>query len=149
MLKPHAPAQANGIYMATYFYCKRQLETRTGEAPELPLWARVVSGAFANFVTWGVVFPLDAIRSVQQAAPPGSPPPPGLLGSARALLREGGVGRLYRGFGFTLLRAGPVAGVILPLFDLALMALEPRVEPARERLRTWATGQTAGAEVAS
>jgi len=39
---------------------------------------------------------------------------------------EGGWRRLYRGYGFTLLRAGPVAGVILPAFDGLLYAFEGR-----------------------
>ena len=49
---------------------------------------------------------------------------PGMLECARMLVREGGVARLYRGCGFTLLRAGPVAGVLLPLFDIMLAALD-------------------------
>ena len=51
----------------------------------------------------------------------------GMVACARALVAEGGVARLYRGFGFTLLRAGPVAGMVLPLFDLSLAGLEKLV----------------------
>ena len=42
---------------------------------------------------------------------------------ALRLYRDGGVGRFYRGLGFTVLRAGPVAGVLLPTFDLTLYFL--------------------------
>ena len=111
---------------------------------ELTLWARVAAGASANVLTWAVLFPLDTIRSVQQAGAVGSPRPEGLLGSARRLVAEGGWWRLYRGYGFTLLRAGPVAGVILPVFDGLLMAFEGRAgtRPATSsmRLRTWHSG---------
>ena len=53
------------------------------------------------------------------------PPPaaPGVVACARALVKEAGVKRLYRGFGLTMLRAGPVSGVILPFFDLSLEAI--------------------------
>ena len=66
---------------------------------------------------------------MQQSSPPGSHhrrPPAGLVCSARRLVAEGGWRRLYRGYGFTLLRAGPVAGVILPAFDGLLYAFEGR-----------------------
>ena len=42
----------------------------------------------------------------------------------RALLREDGPARLYRGYALTILRAGPVAGVILPTFEVVLPYLE-------------------------
>lgn len=117
--------EANGLYMSAYVQMKRVLAGREGE---LRLWARVVAGASANVLTWAVLFPLDTIRSVQQSTPPGShhQPPAGLVCSARRLVAEGGWRRLYRGYGFTLLRAGPVAGVILPAFDGLLYAFEGR-----------------------
>ena len=115
--------EANGLYMMAYVQMKRVLGCREGE---LALWARVVAGASANVLAWAVLFPLDTIRSVQQSGPPGSHhrPPSGLFCSARRLVAEGGWRRLYRGYGFTLLRAGPVAGVILPAFDGLLYAFE-------------------------
>ena len=117
--------EANGLYMSAYVQMKRVLAGREGE---LRLWARVVAGASANVLTWAVLFPLDTIRSVQQSTPPGShhQPPEGLVCSARRLVASGGWRRLYRGYGFTLLRAGPVAGVILPAFDGLLYAFEGR-----------------------
>ena len=42
------------------------------------------------------------------------------------LYRSGGARAFYRGIGATLLRAGPVAGVLLPVNDLALEALSRR-----------------------
>ena len=61
------------------------------------------------------------------------PPPPAageaahctLLSAVRTLLAEGGLPRLYRGVGHAMLRAGPVSGVILPLYDVCLSALTP------------------------
>ena len=51
----------------------------------------------------------------------------GVVGCARRLVREGGVGRLYRGYGYTLVRAGPVAGILLPCFEVVLPWLEQRL----------------------
>ena len=48
----------------------------------------------------------------------------GALECARRLLAEGGVLRFYRGFWPTMLRAGPVAGAIMPTFELTLAWLE-------------------------
>ena len=48
----------------------------------------------------------------------------GTIECARRLHAEGGVLRFYRGFWPTMLRAGPVAGVILPAFELTLAWLE-------------------------
>ena len=120
--------EANGLYMMAYVHIKRLLSGKDGELNgelKLSLWARVVAGASANVVAWAVLFPLDTVRSVQQSGPPGSHHrPTGLLCSVRRLVAEGGWRRLYRGYSFTLLRAGPVAGVILPAFDGLLYAFE-------------------------
>ncbi len=55
--------------------------------------------------------------------------PKGTFACGRALVAEGGIRRLYRGYGYTLLRAGPVAGIILPAFELLLDFFERRATP--------------------
>ena len=50
---------------------------------------------------------------------------------AKALYREGGVRRLYKGLGVTLIRAAPVAGVVLPTYDIALEGIG-RLAPGLE-----------------
>ena len=119
------------IYMMAYVQYKRMLgalqpPTVSGEPRAPPLWARVLAGASANTTCWLVMYPIDVCRTLQQSTPigRGDVAQPGVLSSMRALLSEGGVVRLYRGFGLTLLRAGPVSGVLLPLFDLTLAGLE-------------------------
>lgn len=103
----------------------------------LPLWARVIAGGASNATCWAVVYPVDVCRTYQQSEPAGTATRPrGLIASARALVAEGGVARLYRGIGFTLLRAGPVSGVILPLFDIVLAALEQRKAKKKASLQT-------------
>ena len=141
---------SRGIYMMAYVHYKRVLGARQppsvhGEPPAPPLWARVVAGASANTTCWLVMYPVDVCRTLQQSTPigHGAVAPPGVLGSLRAMLSEGGVARLYRGFGLTLLRAGPVSGVLLPLFDLTLAALE-RLSGAAQVRSVWRRpGETA------
>ena len=42
---------------------------------------------------------------------------------ARSLYREGGVPRFYTGFKWMILRAGPVSGLLLPLYDYTYVLL--------------------------
>lgn len=88
-----------------------------------PWWAKVISGATAGVVGWTVIYPLDVIKSVVQAQPIASPRASSLH-CAQMLLKEGGVARLYRGLGYTLIRGGPVAGVVLPCYDVSLALLQ-------------------------
>ena len=175
---------SRGVYMMSYSALKQSFEhglnSNSGGSSggpsggddadsrvALPLFARTIAGAGANVITWGLMYPFETIRSVQQAraatlsasspsshGPVASAPSAssaaaaasaaptkaaqrattqradlGVLASARSLVAEGGLARLYRGFGPTMLRAGPVAGIILPMFELVL----PRLEALRER----------------
>jgi hypothetical protein len=123
--------------MLAYTVLKRELLQRghvvqLDERPAaLPLWARVAAGASANVVSWGVMYPVELVRNVQQAHaaadPTGARSPPSALTCVRELVREGGVQRLYRGWLLTILRAGPVAGIILPSFEIVLPWLERRL----------------------
>ena len=80
--------------------------------PTLPLWARSLAGAGANVIVWSIMYPVDLVRSLQQSAATDAQPKSAIK-LARALVAEGGVKRLYRGYTATAIRAGPVAGVLL------------------------------------
>ena len=113
-------------------------------APPDSLLARVMCGACAGIAGWLSIYPLDVLRSrvmstvppcLSQRAPVGSGgaiaaapagvpaavAPPSLCtmvaDAARETYAAGGVRGFYRGIGFTLLRAAPVAGVVLPVYD--------------------------------
>ena len=110
---------------------------RAADRP-LPLWARIIAGGGANVLNFAVLYPLNTVWLVQMAElppalrmqPQPQPQPQrpraghGLLATARAMHSEGGIRRFYRGYGWTLLRAGPVAAVIMPCFELLLPILE-------------------------
>merc|ERR1712039_98438 len=70
---------------------------------------RIVSGIIAGVVGWVVVYPLDAVKSVMQAQAPDKPIYRSAAHCAAALVHDGGLGRLYRGLGFQLIRAVPAA----------------------------------------
>lgn len=142
---------SRGGYMVVYQCFKRALSSTTTAAGRegggvgevtISLGGRVAAGAAANVVVWAVMFPVETVRNVQQgeaarALVAGSSSerqlpqqlhqqhaPRGAIACARNLVREAGVRRLYRGWLLTVLRAGPVAGVMLPCFELVLPTLE-------------------------
>ena len=131
---------SRGIYMIAYSVLKQSLSRELQidargrrhdghQGGSLPLWARTAAGAGANVICWSIMYPVDVVRSVQMSqstAASSKHDARGALRCARALVRDGGVARLYRGFVATMLRAGPVAGIILPCFELVLPWLEGR-----------------------
>ena len=56
---------SRGLYMFSYCVIKRRLEVYCDANSDgvLPLWARTVAGASANVVTWGVMYPVESIRT--------------------------------------------------------------------------------------
>ena len=130
---------SRGLYMVAYSVLKQSLAHHLQTDAEahspsmgvsLPLWARTAAGAGANVLCWSIMYPVDVIRSVQMSRSTSDAHAKsgfgGAIDCARGLIREGGVARLYRGFLATMLRAGPVAGIILPCFELVLPWLEGR-----------------------
>ena len=109
-----------GFYMLFFVGAKRYLG---GESKDLALWKRSLAGAFAGVASWIVVYPLDVVKTAVQAQNPLKGERTSTREMALRLCRDGGIGRFYRGLGFTVLRAGPVAGVLLPTFDLTLYFL--------------------------
>jgi hypothetical protein len=130
-----------GSYMVLYALLKNAFDpaarggqSNAGSGPPLPLWARLLAGGGANVLNIAAWYPLNTVLHVQQSElPPGlmqpsAPTQPrvarGLLETGRTLHASGGWVRLYRGFGYTMLRAGPVAAVVMPSFEIVLPWLE-------------------------
>jgi len=104
------------------YQCAKRGLARPGEASE-PLERRVAAGALAGCTAWSSIYPVDVLRSrIMAGAGRGGV----VAAEAVRLYRSGGARAFYRGIGATLLRAGPVAGVLLPVNDLALEALSRR-----------------------
>ena len=147
----------SGAYLVAYAAAKAVLcaqpvstSSGSGSAPPPPdsLLRRVLCGMTAGIAGWLSIYPLDVLRSrIMSAVPPSIAAPDAAAdGASRALaprsnlysmvsdaMREtyanGGMRGFYRGLGFTLLRAAPVAGVVLPVYDASRAWLLQNTEP--------------------
>ena len=63
----------------------------------------MLAGGLAGMANWAVAIPADVVKSRLQAGSGSS----GALGILRTMLREEGVGSLFRGLGPVMLRAFP------------------------------------------
>ncbi len=68
-----------------------------------------LAGGLAGMTAWSVVFPADALKSRMQVHGIARPdvPAPRMVDTAKAILREGGVRLLYRGWSAAVMRAFP------------------------------------------
>ena len=112
------------VYLGVYHLAKRALRSEDGTES---VGLRVASGALAGCTAWTTIYPVDVLRSRIMALAAGDAAASGLVAStAQEVYRSGGARAFYRGISMTLLRAGPVAGVLLPVNDLLYDALARR-----------------------
>jgi solute carrier family 25 carnitine/acylcarnitine transporter 20/29 len=109
-----------GVYLWTYEFVKSRLGNNGNE---LLIWHRIVAAASAGMFSWLVVYPLDVIKSKVQTDISRQ-----LYKSSwdccKQTWKEGGINALTRGIGFTLLRAAPVASVVLPIYEYSYKILQ-------------------------
>lgn len=131
---PHYLSETIGrsIYYCTYEACKRYMiaskarqQQEQGWSPTISLTERMVAAATAGISCWTIIFPLDALRNrlysqAGQIQSGGASQSLSTLEMARLMYSERS---LYRGFSLTVLRAGPVAATVLPVYDLVLEQL--------------------------
>jgi solute carrier family 25 carnitine/acylcarnitine transporter 20/29 len=122
---PHCIAEVwgRGIYFCTYEITKRTfLENKQQPNATVSLQERCVSAALAGIVCWSLIFPFDALRSRMYAQELSNHAvPKSTWQMAKSMYRETNSLRpFYRGFGVTVLRAGPVAAAVLPIYDTTL-----------------------------
>lgn len=134
---PHLVSETFGraLYYTTYEASKRSYTRymRETQSPEFVLgWPeRMLFAGMAGVACWAAIFPFDALRSrmyYHATSPPATTTPHSIphphavtmRNVARQMWQEGA---LYRGFGLTALRAGPVAAAVLPVYDYVLEQL--------------------------
>lgn len=133
---PHILGESLGrsIYYLSYEGLKRSWtasKTRshvTESECSISLQERMVCAALSGVACWSAVFPLDSLRNRLYAASTNRQFESQALatgGSSRRLMfdtiRQMQMERsFYRGFWVTVLRAGPVAATVLPVYDLTL-----------------------------
>jgi len=91
-----------------FFELTRRLFTPPEKEP--PLWVNFLAGGSAGFGFWGLLYPLDIIKTKIQidATDYADRKYKGYLDCVRQILREGGVAALFKGYNPALLRAIPL-----------------------------------------
>lgn len=128
---PHFLTEVLGraVYFGTYETLKRTVAAQQPSSQPLSLGERMACAGTAGVACWSIIFPLDALKSRIYAST--------LTANAANLTttksswqmavsivrNEQSFRPLYRGFGVTILRAGPVASAVLPLYDSVLERL--------------------------
>ncbi|KAL7461006.1 hypothetical protein ACHAXS_001444 [Conticribra weissflogii] len=120
------------VYFTTYEMSKRYFAQKRHGNKELDLFnnkvrtnrlslgERMMSAAVAGTSCWCVIFPADVVRSRLYAQSLSNQSKSAHVSGfyiAKQLIQEGS---LYKGMGVTVLRAGPVAAAVLPVYDSVL-----------------------------
>mmetsp|Transcript_10464 Transcript_10464/g.14823 ORF Transcript_10464/g.14823 Transcript_10464/m.14823 type:complete len:430 (+) Transcript_10464:163-1452(+) len=142
---PHFVSNAigKGIYMYVYEACKRKYvasssATQSNDSNTITIKGRMACAAIAGMTCWASIYPFDVLQNqtYRQAL---------LVNNnnngdvtlrnnttttwqlARQMYNQGGIAAFFRGFGITVLRAGPVAAAVLPVYDMSLKWLTTTV----------------------
>ena len=120
---PHLISETMGrsLYYVVYEASKRAVasykEQKHGVAStEVSLHERMLCAAFAGISCWAVIYPFDVLRSRLYYQE-------GRVSTVDMIKRVHAEKAFYRGFTLTVLRAGPVAAAVLPVYDLVLERL--------------------------
>ena len=127
---------AFGLYFAVYDYMKdsvNRILARQAGVDDLDAstmththtWvASACAGGIAGSVTWGVVYPVDVIKTKVQTSPLDTPLRDlSIYRVGASIVQQHGWRRLFRGLGITLIRAFPVNGTIFPVYEFTLLRL--------------------------
>jgi solute carrier family 25 carnitine/acylcarnitine transporter 20/29 len=108
---------AFGAYFLSYYLMMDQLEKPLGS-----VMAAFISGGAAGAVSWGVIYPMDIVKSKIQMSSLDVP-----VKSTYAMIRDiykaKGMKALYRGCGTTILRSFPVNAVLFPVYETCVLLL--------------------------
>ena len=121
-----------GIYMTTYESTKRYLAKHSEkDGNKITLGQRAFCAASSGTLCWALIFPADVVRCRIYAQSISKSRkevvnPQGAWDVAKTIYHQSGnsIRPFYRGFGVTVLRAGPVAAFVLPIYDLTLEYLQ-------------------------
>jgi hypothetical protein len=113
---PHALSGTFGraIYFCSYEALKRRWSHDAAET----LTLRMIAAGLSGILCWSIIFPLDAIRSrINAQAIHGHPESAWNMATN---MYKHNPQSFFRGFQVTVLRAGPVAAAVLPVYDCTL-----------------------------
>jgi solute carrier family 25 carnitine/acylcarnitine transporter 20/29 len=126
---------AFALYFATYDHIKDRTNTYMssqetgiqgtndpGGMQHTHTWlASAFAGGCAGSLTWGIVYPVDVIKTRIQTAPLSTPfSQLRMIDVGRQIIAQHGWRYLFRGLSITLVRAFPVNGTIFPVYEFAI-----------------------------
>lgn len=125
---------AFGMYFAFYDYIKDRLnsilaeqagisEADSNNSQHSHTWlASALAGGTTGALTWGLIYPVDIIKTRIQTAPLDIPVEKRRMVTVGLdIMRKHGWRHLFRGLNITLIRAFPVNGIIFPVYEFVLM----------------------------
>jgi hypothetical protein len=98
------------------------MDAGVGRQP-IALPERMACAAAAGILCWSVIFPIDAVRSrlfAQSSDALLRGEAVSATDMARSVYARHGYRGFFRGYSVTVLRAGPVAAAVLPIYDMTL-----------------------------
>ncbi|CAL8402318.1 unnamed protein product [Arctogadus glacialis] len=113
---------ASGMYFMTYEWLKNLLTPAGKSHNELSIPSILFAGGMAGVFNWAVAIPADVLKSRYQTAAEGMYPH-GVRDVLRELIREEGIGSLYKGFTAVMLRAFPANAACFLGFEFAMKFL--------------------------
>jgi hypothetical protein len=121
-------AIGTAVYFTSYEFLKREIARRkpyddgnnTHNDNHLSLPERMICAAASGMICWSIIFPYDVLRSRLYYQSLSNRTQSTAFQIANDMIRKEGMRSLYRGVGVTVARAGPVAAVVLPVYDCVL-----------------------------
>ncbi|XP_078399273.1 mitochondrial carnitine/acylcarnitine carrier protein [Cetorhinus maximus] len=114
---------ASGMYFMTYEWLKHILTPEGQSVTDLSVPRILCAGGMAGIFNWAVAIPPDVLKSRFQTAPEGKYPN-GFRDVLRELIREEGIGSLYKGFNAVMIRAFPANAACFLGFEVAMKFLD-------------------------
>jgi solute carrier family 25 carnitine/acylcarnitine transporter 20/29 len=125
---PHFLSESvgRGIYFASYETLKRTMAAHNansvgGESSSttVTLPQRMAAAGMSGILCWSIIFPLDVLRN-RLCAQAITQDAGNAWDMAKSMYAKEQFRPFYRGFTVTVLRAGPVAAAVLPVYDATL-----------------------------
>lgn len=108
---------AFGAYFLVYNRMMKTLEEPLG-----PVLAAFISGGAAGAVSWGIIYPMDIVKSRVQMSN-ADIPVKNTFSMIRDICQTHGHRYLYRGLGTTIVRSLPVNAVLFPVYEACALLL--------------------------
>ncbi|KFD63220.1 hypothetical protein M514_24597 [Trichuris suis] len=114
---------ASGAYLAAYEFFMRSMTSSSAERNQLSPAKTLLAGGLAGIANWAVCLPQDVLKSRLQTAPAGRYPN-GMRDVVRQLIKEEGVGALYKGCAAVMIGTFPANAACFLGYEVAMKILK-------------------------